>query len=133
MENQATYSPKRSTAPRKRPANHESKLQTACVSWFRLQMSQYASLLFAIPNGGKRSKMTAITLKREGVTAGIPDLFLAVPRTPFSGLFIEMKFGKNKPSPEQVAMIERLKSQGYACELCYSFDEFRAIIAEYFT
>lgn len=133
MENTLTYSLKRSTAPRKKPANHESKMQSACVAWFRLQMSQYAPLLFAIPNGGKRGKMTAVTLKREGLTAGVPDLFLAVPRVPFSGLFIEMKHGKNKPSPEQAAMMERLKSQGYACELCYSFDEFRAIIAEYLT
>lgn len=133
MEKTLTYSLKRSTAPRKKPANHESNLQISCVRWFRLQMSQYAPLLFSIPNGGKRGKATAAILSREGVVPGIPDLFLAVPRTPFSGLFIEMKYGKNKPSPEQIAMIERLKSQGYACELCYSFDEFRAIIAEYFT
>ena len=96
-------------------------------------MSQYRDLLFSIPNGGKRGKATAAILSREGVQKGVPDLFLAVPRAPFNGLFIEMKWGKNKPSLEQVAMIERLKSQGYACELCYSFDEFRAIIAEYLT
>ena len=133
MENQVTYTPKRSIAKRKKPSNHESRLQSTCVRWFRYQMSQYAPLLFAIPNGGKRGKTTAAILVGEGVQKGVPDLFLAVPKTPYSGLFIEMKWGDNKPSADQIAMIERLKAQGYVCELCYSFDEFRAIITEYFT
>src|SRR3990167_7125439 len=37
-------------------------------------------LLFAIPNGGLRNIRVAMNLKAEGVRAGIPDYFLAVPR-----------------------------------------------------
>lgn len=32
------------------------------------------NLIFAIPNGGKRSLLSAIKLKRSGVLAGVPDL-----------------------------------------------------------
>lgn len=37
-------------------------------------------LLFAIPDGGRRDAVTGAHLKAEGVRAGVPDMFLAVPR-----------------------------------------------------
>ena len=64
-------------------------------------------LLHAIPNGGKRDKVTAAKLKAEGVKAGIPDIFLPVPKAVllnpqpayrlepetryYCGLYIELK------------------------------------------
>src|SRR5258708_3842236 len=47
--------------------------------------------LFAIPNGGLRTKVTAANLKVEGVKRGIADVQLAVARGIFHALFIEMK------------------------------------------
>jgi len=41
---------------------------------------------FAIPNGGHRAIKTAKMLKREGVKAGVPDMYIPVWR-----LWIEMK------------------------------------------
>ena len=62
----------------------ESMEQQGFVTWFR---SRYPGvLIFAIPNGGKRSIRTALTLKAEGVVPGVPDLFI-----PEWRLFIEMK------------------------------------------
>jgi hypothetical protein len=42
--------------------------------------------IFAIPNGEARSKTTGARLKLEGVSAGVPDLFV-----PEWGLWVEMK------------------------------------------
>ena len=39
-----------------------------------------AQLLFHVPNGGKRNAAEAAHLKRQGVKAGVPDLFLPVAR-----------------------------------------------------
>ena len=47
-------------------------------------------LLFAIPDGGRRDAVTGAHLKAEGVRAGGPDMFLAVPRQNAPGLFPEL-------------------------------------------
>jgi hypothetical protein len=109
----------------------EHKLQVACINWFRLQYPQYARLLFAIPNGGNRNLITAVRLKQEGVIAGIPDLFFAKPTAKFSGLFIEMKAGKNKPTALQQEQMNILWHSGYKCEVCNGFEQFIQIINEY--
>lgn len=110
----------------------ESILQTQCVNWFRWQYPGYALDLWAIPNGGKRSKVEAAIMQGEGVTPGVPDLFLAVPTFETAGLFIEMKYGSNTPSEKQKAMHERLKSRGYHVAVCWSLDEFITVIQAYF-
>ena len=84
-------------------------------------------LLFAIPNGGIRDSHTAGNLKMEGVRKGVPDLFFAFPTAHYHGLFIEMKYGKGRLSPEQKEMIEKLSSHGYRCAVCYGAEE--ALIA----
>jgi hypothetical protein len=110
--------------------NQESRFQQACVTWFRLQYPN--KIIFAIPNGSKRNIITATILKREGVLKGIPDLFIAEPMYNYSGLFIEMKHGKNKPSKEQVEIMDKLRQRGYKVELCYTFDSFVRIVNDYF-
>lgn len=115
---------------RKRTARQrEAELQRACVRWFRLQYPQY--LLFHVPNGGRRNAREAAFLKLEGVVAGIPDLFLAVGRHGFHGLFIEMKAGKNTTTPAQKEMMERLYRAGYSCAVCRSFEEFQIEVIKY--
>jgi len=111
--------------------NLEHKLQCECIKWFRYQYPQYSNLLFAIPNGGKRNLQVAIKLKREGVLSGVPDLMFAKPTKTYSGLFIEMKFGKNKPTENQIYQMELFRQNGYMCEVCYSFDDFEKIIKKY--
>lgn len=119
----------------------EHRLQVACVNWFRYQYQPYSKLLFAIPNGGQRNAVTGAKLKAEGVVAGIPDLFLAMPKAiaksptesyhAFSGLFIEMKIRPNKPTKHQQDMIKKLIGQGYKVTVCYSLDEFMIAIQSY--
>ena len=99
--------------------------QVALFKWAAANIAKYPQLkfMFAIPNGGKRNIQTARKLKAEGVKPGIPDIFLPVPKYHQHGLFIEMKFGKNKQTPAQKEVMSDLIQQGYACVVCYSWIE----------
>jgi hypothetical protein len=116
--------------------------QSLLFEWAKLQEGIYPQLLllFAIPNGGKlpytrRGKHVfspeRLKLVKEGLKQGVPDLFLAFPSKFFFGLFIEMKFGKNKPTTEQVWWLQELALQGYATAIAYSFEEARDVIVNY--
>lgn len=87
--------------------------------------------IFAIANGGSRHYLEAINLKKQGVKAGVPDLFMPVPNDQFHGLFIEMKYGKNKPTESQKQWVEYLNSVGYKSEVCYSGKEAISLIERY--
>lgn len=110
--------------------DEEHRLQCACVRWFRYAYPHH--LLYAVPNGGQRSVVTAAKLKAEGVVAGVPDLFLAVPKGEAHGLYIEMKNGrKGVVSEVQRSVMAMLEAQGYRCAVCRSFDDFREAVEEY--
>ena len=86
--------------------------QCDLVRWFRRKYGPVR--IFAIPNGGYRSMTTAGKLKAEGVSAGIPDLFVPAWR-----LWVEMKRQKGgRVSPEQADWIIYLESVGYTCLVC---------------
>jgi hypothetical protein len=108
----------------------ESKLQSACVQWFRIQYPAYAKNLFAIPNGGARDVITGAILKREGVLPGVADLFLAIPRYTINkeeftaGLFIEMKFGAGTQSKEQKDFQASVEREEYKYIVVRTLDEF---------
>lgn len=103
------------------------------MKWAELQVKTMPGLamLFAIPNGGARTAVTGAMLKREGVKKGVPDLFLACPRKACGGLFIEMKKKGGKVSIEQREWLAKFIFQGYQAEVCYSFDEAKAVIMKY--
>lgn len=121
------------------PPMNESKLQALCVRWFRLQYPEL--ILFAIPNGGARTKRTnkagqkfsaeAQRMKAEGVLAGVPDLFLALPAGGFGGLWLEMKAAAGVLSEKQQELHPRLLAAGYALKTCYSFEAFQAAVEGY--
>lgn len=105
--------------------------QALLIRWFDLQYKD-KFVLFAIPNGGLRNALVAKKLKKEGVRSGVPDLFLAVPRKPYGGLFIEMKRAKGgKLSLYQKDMIKRLEEAGYWCEVCHGFEAAKKVIEEW--
>ena len=91
-----------------------------------------AALLFAIPNGGWRNAIVAAKLKAEGVTAGVPDLMLAVPHGQYHGLFVEMKNGKQgRVSESQREMHEALRAQFYQVEVARTAEDFVRIVQAY--
>ena len=107
--------------------------QIALVAWARAWSDEYPELglLFHIPNGGWRHKATAGRLKAMGAQAGVPDLFLPVPHHGKAGLWIEMKYGHNKPTDKQAEWLDRLRAEGYCCRVCYSAEEAKGEILEY--
>ena len=87
------------------PSEHSE--QVGFINWFR---SQYPEILiFAIPNGEKRSISVAKRLKMEGVVRGVPDLFI-----PAWNLWIEMKrVSGGRLSTDQKQMISYLENIGH--------------------
>ena len=87
------------------PSEHEE--QRELVRWFRQTFEGVR--IFAIPNGGARSRATAGRLKAEGVSSGVPDLFV-----PAWGLWVEMKRSKGGSlSAEQKDWIAYIESVNY--------------------
>ena len=89
--------------------------------------------IFAIPNGGKRNKIEAANLKRQGVKAGVPDLCVPVARRGYHGLFIEMKYGKNKTTPSQDDWLNKLNREGYLAKVCNGYSEAIELLKYYFS
>lgn len=112
---------------------YENQEQEALFQWADVYSRIYPELelMFHIPNGGKRDRTEAVSLKRQGVKAGVPDICLPVPRGCFHGLFIEMKVGRNKPTQKQLKWLIGLNKQGYAVTVCYSWMAARDKILKY--
>jgi hypothetical protein len=87
--------------------------------------------MFAIPNGGKRDPVTAVRLRDEGVKPGVPDVCLPVARQGWHGLFIELKYGRNKTTDKQNEWLDRLMEQGYLAVVVWGWNEAVAVIEAY--
>ena len=109
----------------------ESNTQIACVRWFRYQYPHLARLLFAVPNGGARNRVTGAIMKAEGVVAGVADLLLLVPSGPYHGLAIEMKTQTGRQSDSQKEWEKAVTAQGYSYSLVRSFADFKETIETY--
>lgn len=104
------------------------------IQWCNINKEKHPGLgmIFAIPNGGKRSARTGAVLKLEGVKPGVPDLFLPVSRKEFHGLFIEMKRLKGGSlSPSQKTWKKNLECLGYRVEVAKGFEAARDVIIDY--
>ncbi len=111
----------------------EDVIQAQVITWAARQTKVYPGLarLFHIPNGGQRHVLVAANLKRQGVKAGVLDLFLPVPRFGCPGLWIEMKAATGRLSETQKDWVDYLKQAGYRVEVCYSFDQAREALLNY--
>ena len=113
----------------------EHEEQALLIDWCRENPFKLGELdsIFAIPNGLRVSPKQAKKAKREGLTKGIPDLFLPVMRSGYGGLFIEMKRTKGShTSPEQKRCHKRLFEQGYKVVVCNGFPHARLAILAYY-
>jgi len=99
--------------------------QATFVAWFR---QTYPSVrIFAIPNGGSRSRTQGAKLKLEGVTPGVPDLFI-----PAWMLWIEMKRSVGgRLSAEQKDWITYLQSVGHCAIVCAGCNDAQEKVRSY--
>ena len=111
----------------------EAEEQEALFRWAAFAHGQHPELklLFHVPNGGRRDKVTAARLKAQGVKAGVPDLFLPVSRHGKHGLWIEMKVTGGRVSSSQCEWLGDLSEQGYECKVCYGWQEAKDALEEY--
>lgn len=98
--------------------------------------------LHAIHNQGHGDVKRGARARAEGVRAGVPDLFLPVPKHRSAdvfhcGLYIELKrpdsVGKKAGSASDIQneWLDYLKSAGYQVEVCYGWLEAVACIRKY--
>ena len=111
--------------------HEESTIQRNCIAWFRLQYPEYRSILFSVPNGGRRDKVTAAILKAEGAVAGVADVIMLLPRHGYASLCIEFKTPKGRQSDNQKAWQKAVEENGSKYVVVHSFDEFREEIENY--
>lgn len=111
----------------------ETTEQIKLFNWARSRESIVPELrlLYHIPNEGKRSQGGGKVLKAAGLKSGVPDICLPVARMGFNALYIELKFGSNKPTKAQLEYMGALSAAGAKTAVCYSADEAREVIRHY--
>jgi len=116
------------------PSEHTE--QKHLLTWASLNIGKHPDLrlLFAIPNGGARSKACAGKLKAEGVKPGIPDLCLPVARGGFFGLYLELKrIAGSTTSPAQKQWHRDLLQEGYHVVTAKGMTEAQQVLVTYLT
>lgn len=117
----------------------EDTHQAALFDWAAVSLQLHPELqgLMHVPNGGRRGKIEAARLKRQGVKAGYPDIVLDVARGGFHGLRIELKAPRAElgrapqVSREQRWWIDWLAEQGFRAVVCHGWEAARAEILDY--
>lgn len=113
--------------------NLEHEEQKALFQWIDTAKNQYPllNLIFAIPNAGKRHPAVGGKMIAEGLRKGVPDICLPVAAKGAIGMFIEMKFGKNRPTADQLLWMKMLSAAGHRVIVCYSWIDAACEICEY--
>lgn len=99
--------------------------QVYLFTFIEMYKDRYPDLkgVFAIPNGGLRTKFQGKWLVDEGMRKGVPDVMCIKSVGEFRGLVIEMKFGKNKQTKEQKEWQDQFEQNGWLYLVCKSGDE----------
>ena len=103
------------------------------VNWFHHEFPELADDFHHFANERVCSAQQGRTLKRMGVKKGVADFFLAFPMTYRSGLWIELKVGKNELTTEQSYFLHRKSERGYASICVYGFEQGKEAILNYLT
>ncbi len=101
------------------------------VNWFKHNYPELDDDFHHFANERRCSSREGGMLKRMGVKKGVADFFLAIGHNGKFGLWIELKVGKNKPSKEQRAFLDRKAQRGYEAVCVWGTQEARKVISEY--
>lgn len=120
-----------SKGTREKPSHIESEMQRSCKKWFDLQYPKLSRLLFAVPNGGARNSREAAIMKAEGVTAGVADMILLIPRHGYGSLCIEFKTREGRQSDSQKLWQADAEANGNKYVVIRSVEQFVNEIKKY--
>ena len=106
----------------------EAQIQIACVA--------YADGLGITVVGSKNDSYTSARVgaiyKAMGVRAGFPDLaVMKVGARGEPGMFVELKAPGRPLRDSQVAWQQKLRDEGYVCEVARSLHAFQALLNKY--
>ena len=114
---------------------NENELQEQFFTWLTaIGVRDYA---FAIPNGMhvggglRRRSIYIAALKRQGLTPGVSDVFISLPRGKYHGLYLELKYGTNKMTAQQRAFQALMEAAGYAVGEARTLDQAKEIVGNY--
>jgi len=115
---------------RKYKVPKESIEQQALIKWLKIKRIKF----YAIPNGAyTKNILSAIHLKKTGLSNGVPDICIPIPFNGKHGLYIEMKRQKgSKTTPEQKEWLDFLNSVGYLAATCFGWLDAVKVIEHYF-
>jgi len=105
----------------------EGQMQIRLSVW----MKKEGFLHLTIPNEGNRGMAATQRLLLMGMWPGASDLFLTYPRPGYGGYWIELKTPGQKPRPNQVYFMEKMRQQGYKAEWFDDVDAAKKSILEY--
>jgi len=123
--------------------SNEHEDQAAVVSWARdnsrwcpelayLMASQNGAALPAnINNRGQRYSLEAVRLVEVDMVKGVSYLFLPAARGEYHGLWVEMKHGHNRVTPDQQKFITAMRRFGYKAEACWGADAAIELLKSY--
>jgi VRR-NUC domain-containing protein len=104
-----------------RDGNAEARIQASIVEWARISAPDL--LVFAVPNGGLRSKSEAARMKWTGTLAGVPDLAIIGPGG--RAFFVEIKTPGGRLSDAQQTIVKRLILLGTPFAIARCIDDMR--------
>ncbi|MEM9670578.1 MAG: VRR-NUC domain-containing protein [Pseudomonadota bacterium] len=103
----------------------EHDLQCVVMDFLDLALPRHEAIAFAVPNGGKRDKGTALKLKREGQRNGVADIMVIWNGRPIG---IEMKTAKGVQTDDQKQWAKDFTLAGGVYAVCRSVDEVAAML-----
>lgn len=109
----------------------EDREQINVVTWFKYSYRKFKDDIHHIANQRQCSIQRGRQLKKMGVTKGISDLLIAVPRNNKCGLWLELKTAKGRLSKEQQLFLERKNKMGYVAVAAWGQDAAMRIIKAY--
>ena len=102
-----------------KPVPHEEISCKELFGYLNLLSLNRTRFLFShIPNGGKRHKKVAADLQAMGVLSGMWDYWFRMPGLPTH--WLEMKWGKNDLTHEQLVFGEYVRQCGDTTDVCWS-------------
>jgi len=102
------------------------------MNWVRENYPSVWDDTYHFANERKCAPWQGKTLKKMGVKSGVADIFVAVPRLQYHGLWIELKAEGGRLSKEQKEFLARSTKRGYLAMAVWGCEAAQAVFKSYF-